>query len=273
MAGYTAADVKKLRDETDAPMMECKAALEEAGGDIERAKEVLREKGKAAAGKKAGRATNAGVVAFSVSADGLTLGAVVVQSETDFVSKNEGFVTSAQEIADYVRDNGAPEGNPMDDPKFKAFAEEIVAKFRENVEVTKAMQFKTSAPASVYLHHDRTAGTVIVAEGPGAGSEELRKVAVHATAFPPEVVAKEELSQEKLASELEIELKRAMEEGKPENIARNIAQGRVNKDFVKRVALLEQPWYLDPAKSVSQYLAESAKGTTVTQAVRFAVGG
>jgi elongation factor Ts len=273
MAGYTAADVKKLRDETDAPMMECKSALEEANGDYERAKEILREKGKAAAGKKAGRATNAGVVAFAVSADSKTLAAVVVQSETDFVSKNENFVNAAQKVADYVLANGAPEGNPMDDPKLKEFAEEIVAMFRENVQIARARRFESDAPISHYLHHDRTAGTVVVADGPAAGTEVIRKVAVHATAFAPEVVSKEQLSQEKLDAEMEIELKRALEEGKPENIARNIAQGRVNKDYVKRVVLLEQPWYLDQSKSVSQYLAEEAKGTTIKEVVRFSVSG
>ncbi len=271
MAGYTAADVKRLRDETDAPMMECKAALEEAEGDIERAKEVLREKGKAAAGKKAGRATNAGVVAFSASADGKTLGAVVVECETDFVSKNPGYAELAQEVADYVRDNGTP-ADLANDAKMKEFAENIVAKYRENVQVTKAEQFVSDFPISTYLHHDKASGTVVVAEGPAAGSEEVRKVAVHATAFPPEVVNKSELSQEKLAHELEIETKRALDEGKPENIAKNIAQGRVNKDFVKKVVLLEQPFYLDPAKTVQQYLDESAKGTTIKQAVRFAIG-
>ncbi len=272
MAGYTAADVKKLRDETDAPMMECKAALEEAGGDYERAKEILREKGKAAAGKKAGRATTAGVVAFSATPDGKTLGGVVVESETDFVSKNPEFATMAQEVADYVRDHGAPAGNPMDDPKMKEFAENIVAKFRENVQISKAIRLTSENSIHTYVHHDKTKGTAVLAEGENAGSEAVRKVAVQAAAFPPEVVAKEDLSQEMLEKEIEIETKRAMDEGKPENIAKNIAQGRVNKEYVKKVVLLEQPFYIDPSKSVAQYLAEEAKGTKISEFVYLGVG-
>ena len=269
---YTAADVKRLREETDAPMMECKAALEEAGGDYERAKEILREKGKAAAGKKAGRATNAGVVAISNSTDHQTVSGVVVESETDFVSKNPEFVSMAQEVADYVRDHGAPAGNPMDDPKLKEFAESIVAKFRENVQITKAVRLHGSSPIHTYVHHDRTKGTIVLAEGDNAGSEAVRKVAVQVVSNPPEVISKDELSQEMLEKELEIETKRAIDEGKDEKIAKNIAQGRVNKEFIKKVVLLEQPFYIDPSKSVSQYLAEEAKGAKISDFVYLAVG-
>jgi elongation factor Ts len=270
---YTAADVKRLREETDAPMMECKAALEEANGDYDRAKEILREKGKAAAGKKAGRATTAGVVAISPSMDNKTVAGVVVESETDFVSKNPEFASMAQEVADYVRDHGAPLVHPMEDPKMKEFAENIVAKFRENVQITKAVRVTSDNPIHTYVHHDKTKGTIVIAEGDNAGSEAVRKVAVQAAAFPPEVVSKDELSQERLDAEIEIETKRAIDEGKDEKIARNIAQGRVNKEYIKRVVLLEQPFYIDNSKSVSQYLSEEAKGAKVNSFVYLAVGG
>ena len=253
--------------------MECKAALEEAGGDYERAKEILREKGKAAAGKKAGRATNAGSVAISATIDNKTIAGVVVESETDFVSKNPDFGTMAQQVADYVRDHGAPAGNPMDDPKMKEFAEAIVAKFRENVQITKAVRVTSDNPIHTYVHHDKTKGTIVLAEGENAGSDAVRKVAVQAAAFPPEVVSKEDLSQELLDKEIEIETKRAMDEGKPENIAKNIAQGRVNKEYVKKVVLLEQPFYMDSSKSVGQYLKEEAKGANVKDFVYLSVGG
>lgn len=272
MAGYTAADVKKLRDETDAPMMECKSALEEAGGDYERAKEILREKGKAAAGKKAGRATTAGVVAFSATSDHKTVGGVVVESETDFVSKNPEFATMAQEVADYVRDHGAPAGSPMDDPKLKEFAENIVAKFRENVQISKAVRLTSDNAIQTYVHHDKTKGSAVLSEGENAGSEAVRKVAVQIAAFPPEVVNKEDLSQELLEKELETETQRAINEGKDEKIAKNIAQGRVNKEFIKKVVLVEQPFYIDASKTVAQYLAEEAKGAKISSFVYLAVG-
>src|SRR5271170_5893565 len=112
MANYTAQDVKKLREDTDAPMMECKAALDEADGDFDRAKNILREKGKAAAAKRADRSTAAGVVAFAASEDGKTVGGVVLESETDFVAKNEEFIALAKKIAGAYRDN-APGDAPL----------------------------------------------------------------------------------------------------------------------------------------------------------------
>ncbi len=272
MANYTAADVKKLREETDAPMMECKSALDEADGDLTRAKEILREKGKSAAGKKTGRATGAGVVAFALSEDRNTVGAIVLESETDFVSNNENFQKKAQEIAEYVLANGAPEGNPMDDPKFKELSDDVIAMFRENVQISRAVKIESTAPIAFYVHHNKMKGALVVSEGDNAGNEAVRKTAVHIVSLPPEVITKEELSQDLLAKELELETKRAIEEGKPENIAKNIAQGRVNKEFVKRVVLLEQPFYADPSLTVSQYLAQEAKGTKVTRFEYFAAG-
>jgi elongation factor Ts len=271
MAEFTAKDVMKLREETDAPMMECKQALGEAAGDYTRAKEILREKGKAQAGKKAGRATSEGVAALSVSADGKTVGAAVVESETDFVAKNPDFVAMAQKVADYVRDNGGSE-NPMENEAFKEMAADIVAKFRENIQIAKAVQLKSDAPIATYVHFDNKKASAILSEGEGAGSESIRKVAVHVVSLPPEVLSKEDLSQEKLDAEIEIETQRAINEGKDEKIARNIAQGRVNKEYIKRAALLEQPFYADPSKSVAQYVAESAKGTKLTKFVYLAVG-
>lgn len=267
MANYTAQDVKKLREETDAPMMECKSALEEADGAFDRAKEILREKGKAAAGKKAGRATSAGVVAFSPTEDGKTVGAVVVETETDFVSKNPEFIAMAQSVADYVRDHGAE-----DSAKLKELSDEIIAKFRENAEITKAVLLKSDFPIATYVHFDKTKGTAVISEGDHAGNEAIRKVAVHAVAFPPEVVSKDQLSQELLDAELATEKQRAINEGKPENVAENIAKGRVNKEFVKRVVLLEQPFYADSSKTVGEYVKEEAKGTTVTQFLYLAIG-
>jgi elongation factor Ts len=258
MANYTAADVKKLRDETDAPMMECKSALEEAGGDYDRAKEILREKGKAAAGKKAGRSTGAGVVA--IAASGGTVAGVVLECETDFVSRNEGFVEIAQRAAQQLLSGNADLG---------AFAEEAVAKFRENSRVGRTIRLEGLDAVGTYVHHDKSKGAVVAGSG---DADALRTVAIQVVASPAEVVRKEDLSQDMLAHELEIETQRAINEGKPENIAKNIAQGRVNKEFIKKAVLLEQPFYKDPAKSVQGYLSEEAKGTTVAQFAYLAVG-
>lgn len=251
----SAADVKKLREETDAPMMECKAALDEANGDYEKAKIILREKGKAAAAKRQDRTTAAGVVAFASSPDGKTLGGVVLESETDFVAKNEEFVSIAKQIATLVRDH-EPVQDPNSIPGVKELVEQAVAKIRENIRVAKAVKLVSSNPIATYVHHDNTKGSAVAFEIGDGTNEELRKVAVHTTAFPPEVISKEQLSQEKLEAEIEIETQRAMNEGKAEDLAKNIARGRVNKEYVKKAVLLEQGFYLDDSKPVGQYLTE-----------------
>lgn len=264
---YTAADVKKLREETDAPMMECKAALDEAGGDFDKAKQVLREKGKASAAKKTGRATNAGAVAFAASEDGTKLGVAVIESETDFVSNNVGF----QEMTSALAARVLAEGSLNDDQK-KEFGDEVIAKFRENCVVKVAELLTSDAKIAYYRHHDGTIGTVVFSTGDHAGSEAIRQVAVHIAAIKPQVVSKDDLSKEILDSEYETQYNRAINEGKPANIAENIAKGRVNKEFIKESVLLEQPFYKDAGKTVAQFLAEEAKGTSVTSFRLFAVG-
>ena len=139
--------------------------------------------------------------------------------------------------------------------------EECVAKFRENARLAKAIHLEGENHYAAYVHHDRTKGAVVEVAGGEQGLDTGHKVAIQVVAFPPEAVRKEDLSQEKLASELELEKQRAINEGKPPEIAEKIAQGRVNKEFINRVVLLEQPFYLDPAKTAGQFVAEQAKAS------------
>jgi len=267
MANYTAQDVKKLREDTDAPMMECKSALDEADGDFDKAKQILREKGKAAAAKRSGRSTSAGVVAMAPSADGKTVGVAVVESETDFVARNEDFIAIAQSIAEKIRD-----GVEHTSDEIKHIVEGAVAKIRENIKVTRAELLTSDSPIATYVHHDKTKGSAVVLHEGDGSHDAIRKVAVQIVSLPPEVVSKDQLSQEMLDNEIATETQRAMNEGKPENIAKNIAQGRVNKEFVKKAVLLEQPFYIDPSQSVQQYLDATVPGTKVKDALYYAVG-
>lgn len=254
-----AKDVMKLRQETDAPVNECKQALVEAEGDMERAKEILREKGKAVAGKKAGRATSAGKVAIA-SKDGVVAG-VVMESETDFVTKNEGFAEITQKAADALLNDANVD--------LGQFAADAVAKFRENAQVGKTFRSEAGGTVSTYVHHDGSKGAIVIGTG---DAEALRQVAIQVVAFPDtQVVSKDQLSQEFLAKELEVETKRAIDEGKDDKIAANIAQGRVNKETVKRVVLLEQGFYKDPSQSVAQFLKENGN-SSVTEFALLAVG-
>ncbi len=270
MANYTAADVMRLRADTDAPMMECKQALNEADGDFDRAKTLLREKGKAAAAKRTDRSTAAGVVALASSPDGKTVGGVVLECETDFVARNEDFVKLAQAVADayLATDPGSdPLAVKAGGKTVGEMVEEGIAKFRENFKVVRAVHL-TGGAIETYVHHDATKGAVVLSD---SGGDAVRKVAIQVVSNPPEVVSKDELSQEKIDSEIEIEKQRAINDGKDEKMAENIARGRVNKEFVKQAVLLEQPFYADPSKTVGQFLQENG-GAKVTKFVYLAVG-
>ena len=277
MANYTAQDVKKLREETDAPMMECKAALDEADGDFEKAKTILREKGKAAAAKRADRTTSEGFVATAVSADGTAVGAVVLECETDFVAKNDGFREIANELAQIFVAN-----DPGTDPLQVAangktvgeIVESAVAKIRENIKISKAVRVTTDGKLAVYVHHDGKKGTIIEVVGNTAPEavEAARQIAIQAVAFPPEFLTKDEVPQSKIDHELEVETQRAINEGKDEKIARNIAMGRINKEYLKKVVLLEQNFYKDEKISVAQFLKEHGHGANVKSFVPLAVG-
>ncbi len=269
---FSASDVMKLRNETDAPMMECKAALTEAGGDFDRAKALLREKGKAAAAKRADRSTAAGVVAFATSPDGKTVGGVVLESETDFVAKNDTFIAIAQQLAEMFRDN-----DPGADPyavstggtTVRDIVEQAIGKIRENIVVAKALRITSDDPVAIYVHHDRTKGAAVELDGDASTAMQAGfKVAVQTVSNPPLFIGKDEVPQSKIDSEMEIEVQRALNEGKPENIAKNIAMGRINKEYLKQVVLLEQPFYADTTKSVAQYLQEEAKAGGGSLAVK-----
>ncbi|HEY3782025.1 MAG TPA: translation elongation factor Ts [Fimbriimonadaceae bacterium] len=280
MANYTAADVKRLREETDAPMMECKQALDEADGNYDRAKEILREKGKAAAAKRVDKKTSEGVVALATAHDHKSVGAVVLECETDFVARNEDFVALAQEIAEIFLHNN-PGSDPLavkhGDKNVGEIVVEAVAKIRENIRVAKAEQITSENKLASYIHHDRKKAVVVELKGDASNAmEAARSVAIQSVAFPPEFLKKDEVPQDFIDKEIEIETQRAIGEGKDANIAKNIAQGRVNKEFMKRAVLLEQPFYKDSSKNVSEFLKEEAKNgggsIDIVRVIRLAVG-
>ncbi|MFN3683174.1 MAG: translation elongation factor Ts [Fimbriimonadaceae bacterium] len=272
----SAADVKKLRDETDAPMMECKKALEEAEGDFEKAKAILREKGKAAAAKRADRETKAGVALATLSPCGKKLGGVVLTCETDFVARNEDFLAVAQKLAEAFAAND-PGDAPLDletgEGTVGSLIEGAVAKIRENIQLAKAVHKETQGTWATYLHHNKLKAAAVAIVGEASNAEAVgHKIAVQCVAFPPEYLSREEVPQEMIDRELEIETQRALNEGKKPEIAANIAKGRVNKEFYSRVVLLEQPYYEDPSKTVAQFLQENG-GLKIEQFVYLAVGG
>lgn len=285
MAAITAAMVKELREMTDAGMMECKKALVEADGDMDKAVDVLRTRGLAAAAKKVGRATNEGTVMAIVS-DDATKGAVVeLNCETDFVGMNEKFKGYAEKIA-----RAAMAANVEDVEALKAVDAEgetvedvltdAIHTLGENMNLARAAVVEAGGVAS-YIHGGGKIGVLVTfdVEGIDPASDEFqhcgRDVAMQVAAASPVSATRESVPAEVVAHEMEIYKAQAAESGKPENIQEKIATGRLEK-FYKESCLTEQAFVKNPDQSVTDYVNEAAKklgGTIkVTGFKRFMLG-
>ena len=285
MAAITAAMVKELREMTDAGMMECKKALVEADGDMDKAVDVLRTRGLAAAAKKVGRATNEGTVMAIVS-DDATKGAVVeLNCETDFVGMNEKFKGYAEKIA-----RAAMAANVEDVEALKAVDAEgetvedvltdAIHTLGENMNLARAAVVEAGGVAS-YIHGGGKIGVLVTfdVEGIDPASDEFqhcgRDVAMQVAAASPVSATRESVPAEVVAHEMEIYKAQAAESGKPENIQEKIAEGRMAK-FYKENCLLAQDFVKDPDKTVEQYVNGVAKELgdeiKVVSYVRMALG-
>ena len=268
MAAITAAMVKELREMTDAGMMECKKALVEADGDMDKAVDVLRTRGLAAAAKKVGRATNEGTVMAIVS-DDATKGAVVeLNCETDFVGMNEKFKGYAEKIA-----RAAMAANVEDIEALKAVDAEgetvedvltdAIHTLGENMNLARAAVVEAGGVAS-YIHGGGKIGVLVTfdVEGIDPASDEFqhcgRDVAMQVAAASPVSATRESVPAEVVAHEMEIYKAQAADSGKPENIQEKIATGRLEK-FYKENCLTEQAFVKNPDQSVSEYVNEVAK--------------
>jgi elongation factor Ts len=267
----TAQDVKKLRELTDAPMMDCKKALEEADGDIDKAKDILREKGAAASQKKAGRATKEGIAKVVVSEDGKTGAGIIVECETDFVSRNDDFKNMVDKLVrGMLADGSAGLDVVVEGLTVEQHLAEAVGKIRENIQIRKAEIFHAGeGMLASYNHHDGKWASIVTYNGGNA--EAAQQVAVNVVAFKPSFLQKSDIPKEVIDAEFDVQKRRALEEGKPENIAENIANGRINKEYYQENVLLEQLIYLDNKTKVVDYLAQNGGGTITAYAL-LAVG-
>ena len=285
MAAITAAMVKELREMTDAGMMECKKALVEADGDMDKAVDVLRTRGLAAAAKKVGRATNEGTVMAIVS-DDATKGAVVeLNCETDFVGMNEKFKGYAEKIARAamvanVEDVEALKAVDAEGETVEDVLTDAIHTLGENMNLARAAVVEAGGVAS-YIHGGGKIGVLVTfdVEGIDPASDEFqhcgRDVAMQVAAASPVSATRESVPAEVVAHETEIYKAQAAESGKPENIQEKIATGRLEK-FYKESCLTEQAFVKNPDQSVTDYVNEVAKklgGTIkVTGFVRWALG-
>ncbi|EMY32553.1 elongation factor Ts [Arthrobacter crystallopoietes BAB-32] len=278
MANYTAADIKALRERTGAGMMDVKKALDEANGDAEKAMELIRIKGLKGATKREGRSTAEGLVAAKVI-DG-TVGVMVeVNCETDFVAKNDKFIALADKVLEVAVSSGAADLDSLlaaevEGKKLADFVIEEGAVLGEKVIVRRVARVEGKT-VDAYLHKtskDLPAQVGVLfavdAEGNGA-AEAAHDVAVHAAAFAPTYLTRDEVPADTVENERRIAEETARAENKPEAALQKIVEGRLN-GFFKEIVLLDQPFAKDPKVSVGKVLEQA--GANATGVARFRVG-
>ena len=271
----TASLVKELREKTGAGMMDCKKVLTETDGDMEKAIELLRERGIAKAAKKSGRVAAEGLVEAVVSEDGKSGAIIEVNSEKDFVAKNEEFKTFVNDVAKQVL-----ETNPKDveellaqEAKFEAgktVQEALVGKIAtigENLSIRRFARFESEGLVEKYIHGD---GKIAVLVNMKKGNAEVAKdICMQIAAARPEYVKRDNVPQERVDKEMEILKVQTMNEGKPEAIAEKIVMGRIGK-FYEEICLVDQAFVKDPNMKVSELLKQ--KDAEVVEFARFEKG-
>lgn len=271
----TASQVKDLREKTGAGMMDCKKVLTETDGDMEKAIELLRERGIAKAAKKSDRIAAEGLVTAFVTDDG-KIGAVAeVNAETDFVAKNEEFRTFAADVAKQVALKNPKDVEELLAQKFiedetKTVNEVLtnkIATIGENMSIRRFERFETTGLVEKYIHGDGKIGVLVELEN---GDSELAKdICMQIAAAKPEYLNKEAVPAERLDKEMEILKAQAMNEGKPEAIAEKMVQGRVQK-FYSEICLVEQEFVKNPDQKIKDLLA--SKNAKVVRFARFEKG-
>lgn len=277
MANYSAADVKKLRELTGAGMMDCKKALDEAEGNVDKAVEILRVKGQKGVAKRESRTAENGAVVARIAADNSAGVLVELKCETDFVAKGDKFLAVAEAIAAHVEsvspaDIEALLASEIEAGKtVQAYVDEANATLGEKIVLDRFAQF-SGAYVGSYLHRtspDLPPQVGVLVELDSADADIAKDVAQHIAAFSPAYLSREDVPAETVANERRIAEETAREEGKPEQALPKIIEGRVN-GFFKENTLLDQPFAKDNKKSVQKVLEEA--GVSLKRFARFRVG-
>lgn len=281
MPVISSGDVNKLRQTTGAGMMDCKRALEAAGGDFDKAVKTLREQGQASAAKRAGRATAEGLVTFRQT--GTQIALVELDCETDFVAKTDDF---QKMLADFADKTVAGKWNSAADAP-QDVVKELAAKLGENIALKRLTRYEgtSSSVFGVYIHPSGgtgKVGVIVELDAPkSAASEDVKSLAkdlaMQAAAAAPKWVSRDQIPAEKIAEEKEIARTLAQKEGKPDKIWDKIAEGKVNQ-FAQMFCLLEQPYVKDQGgktliKQVVEQASQKAGDTiTIKRFIRYKVG-
>ncbi len=271
--------VKELRDRTGAGMMDCKRALTETGGDVDKAVACLREQGLASAAKKAGRVAAEGAVSVYASQDDSAAVLLELNCETDFVAKTDQFRALVESIGNaLLAGAGAGQGTgetvaglEVDGRPLGDLISDSVASIGENLSLRRFARIEAGDGAvGTYLHAGGKIGVIIEASAAGPG-EVLRSVAMQVAAAMPRYVGREEVPADEIATEREIYKNQALASGKPDNVVEKIIDGKIEK-FYREVCLLEQDYIREPEVSVKAMLERNGAGITVKRFTRYQLG-
>ena len=271
----TASQVKDLREKTGAGMMDCKKVLTETDGDMEKAIELLRERGIAKAAKKSSRVAAEGLVAAYVSEDGKVGAVVEVNAETDFVGKNEEFRNFVNDVAkQIVVKNPANVEELLGQESIAEAGKTVqevltnkIATIGENMSIRRFERFESNGIVGSYIHGEGKIGVLVDMEN--ATPELAKDICLQIAAAKPEFLNRESVTPERVAKEMEILKAQAMNEGKPAEIAEKMVQGRINK-FYGEICLLEQEFVKDPDMKINKLL--ESKGAKINNFARLEKG-
>ena len=262
-----ASQVKELRDMTGVAMMDCKKALVECEGDIEKALDLLRSNSALKAEKKSSRVAADGILVVSVNEDYATL--VELNSETDFAAKDANFFSYGEKVKEYISKNKIFEASALKESSLEDDRKALVQTIGENIQIRRVvtLEFDSSMNIGIYIHSDSKLGSLVVTKN---GNDEIAKdIAMHVSAFNPLCLSQDDIDKDVLEREKAIYQNQAQDSGKPQDIMEKMVDGKI-KRFLSEVSLISQNFVKDPDITVQEYLEKD--GATIVEFARFKVG-
>ena len=262
-----ASQVKELRDMTGVAMMDCKKALVECEGDIEKALDLLRSNSALKAEKKSSRVAADGILVVSVNEDYATL--VELNSETDFAAKDANFLSFGEKVKEYISKNKIFEASALKESSLEDDRKALVQTIGENIQIRRVvtLEFDSSMNIGIYIHSDSKLGSLVVTKD---GNDEIAKdIAMHVSAFNPLCLSQDDIDKDILEREKAIYQNQAQDSGKPQDIMDKMVDGKI-KRFLSEVSLISQNFVKDPDITVQEYLEKG--GATIIEFARLKVG-
>lgn len=262
-----ASQVKELRDMTGVAMMDCKKALVECEGDIEKALDLLRSNSALKAEKKSSRVAADGILVVSANEDYATL--VELNSETDFAAKDANFLSFGEKVKEYISKNKIFEASALKESSLEDDRKALVQTIGENIQIRRVvtLEFDSSMNIGIYIHSDSKLGSLVVTKD---GNDEIAKdIAMHVSAFNPLCLSQDDIDKDVLEREKAIYQNQAQDSGKPQDIMDKMVDGKI-KRFLSEVSLISQNFVKDPDITVQEYLEKG--GATIVEFARLKVG-